>query len=175
MKSINEFGHVAMVRPCQFRMPAGFSLMEMMVVLLIIAILAAMAIPTYLPVTARKQVNHALEIPEVYKLSIKTYYRMKKAFPESNEVIGMPDADKLISNTVRSVALENGAMHVELGNRVIRELDGKILSIQPLVVTGSPGSPVDWACGYAAAPEGMEKVGENRTDIEKKFLPAACR
>lgn len=154
---------------------SGFTMIEMMVVLLIIAILAAMAIPTYLPITARKQVNHALEIPEVYKLSVKTYYGMKKKFPESNETIGMPDANKLISNTVRSVTLENGVLHVELGNRVIRQLDGKILSIQPLVVSGSPASPIDWACGYAVAPSGMEKVGENKTNIERRFLPVGCR
>ena len=153
----------------------GFTLIEMMVVLLIVAILAAMAIPTFLPITARKQVNHALEIPEVYKRLIKSYYQMNRKFPDSNETVGMPESHLLISNTVRSVTLENGAMHIELGNRVIRELDGKIVSVQPLVVIGSPESPMDWACGYAAAPEGMEKAGENRTDIDRRYAPAACR
>lgn len=153
----------------------GFTLIEMMVVLLIIAILAAMAIPAYLPITARKQVNHALELPEVYKRLIKIYYQTSKKFPDANDAVGMPEPHFLISNTVRSVTLENGAMHIELGNRVIRELDGKIVTVQPLVVSGSPESPMDWTCGYAAAPEGMEKVGENRTDIDRRFAPAACR
>jgi type IV pilus assembly protein PilA len=154
---------------------AGFSMIELMVVLLVIAILAAFALPLNLPLTGRKQINHALEIPEAYKSKIRAYYRFHGKFPESNKELGIPQPDKLISTTVTSMTLEAGAMHVELGNKVLAELKGKIISVQPVVVPDSPGSPIDWVCAYAPAPEGMEKVGVNRTDVGKSFPPSACR
>lgn len=152
----------------------GFSLIELMVVLLIIAILAAMMIPINLPLTGRKQIRHALEIPEAYKDTIRSYYLINGKFPESNTELGIPLPEQLISTTVTRMTLEEGAMHVELGNKVLKDLKGKIISIQPLVVIGSPTSPIDWVCAYALAPEGMEKVGENRTDVGRRFVPSDC-
>jgi len=153
----------------------GFSLIELMVVLLIIAILAAMAIPVNTLPKGRKQVLHALEIPEAYKTAITTYYRFRGKFPESNETLGIPLPDKLISTSVVRMTLEKGAMHVELGNKVLPVLKGKIISVQPVVVTDSPNSPIDWVCAFAKAPEGMEKVGENKTNIGPRFAPSICR
>ncbi len=153
----------------------GFSLIELMVVLLIVAILAAMAIPVNILPKGRKQVLHALEIPESYKSAVTAYYRIRGKFPDSNEDLGIPLPDKLISTAVVRMTLEKGAMHVEMGNKVLEVLNGKIISVQPVVVTDSPNSPIDWVCAFAAAPEGMEKVGENRTTIGPKFAPSVCR
>ena len=52
---------------------------------------------------------------------------------------------------------------------------GEILSIRPLVVPGSPLTPLSWNCGYREAPTGMEPVGENRSTVEPKYVPSACR
>lgn len=160
------------------RFPAtitGFTLIELMVVLLVMAILAAMAIPINLPLTGRKQIHHALQIPEAYKGAIYAFYRKHGRFPETNEELDMPRPEQLISTTVTSMTLENGAMHVQLGNSVLNDLKGKIVTIQPLVVTGSSRSPIDWSCAYMVPPPGMEKVGENRTDVDRRFVPSGCR
>jgi type IV pilus assembly protein PilA len=42
-------------------------------------------------------------------------------------------------------------------------------------VKDSPTSPISWICGYSATPEGMMAVGDNLTNVDKKFLPLGCR
>jgi type IV pilus assembly protein PilA len=69
----------------------------------------------------------------------------------------------------------DGALHVELGNRINALLDGQVLSLRPMVVTGSPESPISWTCGNAEPPVGMEAIGENRTTVDDRFLPPTCR
>lgn len=149
-------------------------MIELMVVLLVMAILAAMVIPINLPLTGRKQVNHALQIPDTYKSKISSYYNHHLKFPESNEELGIPEPEKLISTTVTKMTVENGAMHVQLGNDVLKDLKGKIITVQPLLVSGSPTSPIDWICAYNSPPEGMERVGENRSNLKRSFVPSAC-
>ena len=62
-----------------------------------------------------------------------------------------------------------------MGNKASKPLKGKILSFRPAVVTGSPQSPIAWLCGYDEPVTGMQAVGDNKTDLEKEYLPAACR
>lgn len=73
------------------------------------------------------------------------------------------------------VDVHNGAISVTFGNFANTAVAGKVLTLQPLVVTGSPASPTSWRCGYRAAPRGMEVVGENQTNVNLQFLPTACR
>jgi hypothetical protein len=48
-------------------------------------------------------------------------------------------------------------------------------SLRPLVVKGSPQSPMAWACGDSATPSGMAPVGKNRITLKPMFLPSSCR
>ena len=71
--------------------------------------------------------------------------------------------------------MDGGALHVHMGNNANKLIEGKIVTLQPLVVTGSPASPMSWRCGLRSIPNGMEGAGSNHTDIDRKFLPSACR
>jgi type IV pilus assembly protein PilA len=153
----------------------GFTLIEMMVVVAIIAILALMALPSPDPAIARKQVTESMELIEDYKKLVAFYHKSAQVFLKDNQEAGMPAADKILGNYLDRVDLVNGAFHLHFGNKAHPEIKNKTLSIQPIMVADSPQSPISWICGKAAVPQGMQAVGENRTDIEIKNLPLNCR
>lgn len=103
------------------------------------------------------------------------YHSDALSFPVNNEELGLPPRDKLIGNTIAGVDVENGAVHITIGNKVAKSLDGKILTFRPAMVIDSPISPIAWLCGYDEAVPGMEAVGTNRTDIPRELLPQNCR
>ncbi|ALP54800.1 pilus assembly protein PilA [Candidatus Tenderia electrophaga] len=156
-------------------MQRGFTLIELMIVVAIIGILAGVAIPSYQTYTTRAQVTESLVIVGELKSMVAEYYKQRGQFPADNAGAGIPAADLLLGNYVRGIELTDGAFHVEFGNKVNKILEGKILTIRPIVVTGSPLSPFSWVCGNADIPEGMEASGENRTDVDRTLLPASCR
>jgi len=153
----------------------GFTLIEMLLVLAVVAILAVMAIPSVYPMKARGQIAGSLEITAKRKSRITSLYEATQSFPEDNKQAELPEPDYLIGNFTESTTLEKGALHIVLGNKVMPALKGKTLTLQPITVKGSPASPISWICGLSSVPEGMRAVGDNKTDIESKFLPLSCR
>lgn len=157
------------------RSSKGFTLIEIMVVVAIIAILALMALPTPDPAISRKQVTESLELIEDYKKLVSFYHKSAQVFLKDNKEAGIPAADKLLGNYVDRIDFKDGAFHLHFGNKAHPNIKNKTLSIQPVVVMGSPESPISWICGKASAPAGMKAVGENRTDVDVKDLPMNCR
>ncbi len=153
----------------------GFTLIELMIVVAIIGILAGIAIPAYQDYTVRAQVVEAFSLASEIKGSVQEFRKDRGRLPKSNREAGVPDANLLIGNYVSSIDVQDGALHVHMGNHVNKAIEGKIVTLQPLLVTGSPASPMSWRCGLRAVPKGMEAVGANRTDIDNKFLPSSCR
>lgn len=153
----------------------GFTLIEMLVVIAIIAILALIAMPSPDPTIARRQVIESMELVEDYKKLVAFYHKSTQVFLKDNKEAGIPAADKLLGNYVDRIELKDGVFHVHFGNKAHTAIKDKTLSIQPIMVKGSPESPISWICGKAAVPAGMQAVGENRTDLELKDLPLNCR
>lgn len=153
----------------------GFTLIEMMVVVAIIAILALIALPSPEPAIARKQVVESLGLIEDYKKLVEYYHKSAHVFLKNNDHAKIPPADKLLGNYVDRIELNDGAFHIRFGNKAHPEIKNKTLSVRPLVVKGSPESPMSWNCGRAAVPSNMQAVGEDRTDIDIKNLPLDCR
>lgn len=83
--------------------------------------------------------------------------------------------EHLIGNYVRRVEIGDGALHIEFGQLANENIKGKWVTLQPLVVKGSPASPMSWRCARRQIPDGMIAMGENRTTVDNKFLPASCR
>lgn len=153
----------------------GFTLIELMVVVAIIAILALMALPSPDPTIARRQVAESMELVEDYKKLVAFYHQSTQVFLNNNTEAGIPPADKLLGNYVDRIDLIQGAFHIHFGNKAHPNIKNKTLSIQPIMVSGSPESPISWICGKAAVPQGMQAVGENRTNLDLKDLPLNCR
>lgn len=154
---------------------SGFTLLEMLVVLAIIAILATLVMPSNANRHIQKQVLESVELVERYQGNLEALYVATGAFPEDNKAAGMPEPEKIIGHFLQRVDVENGAMHLQFGRKFPESLAGKRLSIRPLIVEGSPGSPVSWVCGYDAVPQGMKANADNRTNLELTHLPLRCR
>jgi len=154
---------------------AGFTMVEMMVVIGIVAILALIAAPSFQDGIVRDQIKDALPLADLAKTPIAAAWTVAQLFPSDNAAAGLPAADKIVSNYISSVLVQNGAIHVTFGNRANGAILGKILSLRPAVVEDAPIVPVAWVCGSAEAPNKMALKGENRTNIAANYLPLSCR
>lgn len=155
--------------------PRGFTLVEMMVVLGIVAILALMMIPSYHQRSVREQVVEALPLAEIAKTPVALSWAVARTFPADNAAAGLPATEKIVSNFVSALSVEGGAIHITFGNRAYSQIRGKVLTLRPAVVEDAPVVPVAWVCGFAAPPDKMTVKGANKTDVAKDYLPARCR
>ncbi|MEO8152239.1 MAG: pilin [Rhizobacter sp.] len=154
--------------------PCGFTLIEMVVVMAIIAILALMALPSLQGKYVRDQINEGIPLADIAKRPIELAWPLMKSMPDDNAAVGLPVADKIVNNVVKSVTVDKGAIHIVFGNRANGALQGKTLTLRPAVVEDAPVVPVAWVCGHAAAPDKMIALGVDKTDIPKAYLPVKC-
>jgi type IV pilus assembly protein PilA len=152
----------------------GFSLIELMVVVAIIAILALMAVPRLTGKYIHEHIVEAMPLANIAKAPVAAAWATTQTLPEDNESAGLPEADKMVNNVVKSITVEKGAIHILFGNRANGALQGKTLTLRPAVVEDEPVVPVAWVCGHAKAPEKMVALGADRTDIAKAHLPVNC-
>ena len=152
----------------------AFTLIELMIVVSLIGILAAIAIPSYQIYTLKAHVADPLLYANNLRKPITDYYAHSLEFPKNNHQARLPEPDKLISNKIKKVEVIDGAIHILLGNKIPKPLQGKYLTFRPAVVDGSPTSPISWLCGYAEPVDGMKAVGTNKTNVDQKYLPGEC-
>jgi len=153
----------------------GFTLIEVMIVMAIIAILALMLVPTYQDKFIRDQIVEALPLADIAKKRVEASWSAVQAFPRDNKSAGLPAADKIVSNYIRATLVQDGAIHITFGNSANGQIMGKTLSIRPAIVPDAPIVPIAWVCGNAAGPGKMTVKEKNRTNIPVSYLPFNCR
>jgi len=154
---------------------SGFTLIELLVVLAIVAILALFAMPGVSDKLIRDRIVESVKLADIVKPRVAQAWSDSGKLPVDNAAAGLPDADKIVSEYVSSVAIESGAIQVTFGNRAGPALHGKVLSLRPGVVEDARIVPVSWVCGDADPPNKMIARGLNKTDVPARYLPLNCR
>ncbi|ENX0336263.1 prepilin-type N-terminal cleavage/methylation domain-containing protein [Neisseria gonorrhoeae] len=158
----------------------GFTLIELMIVIAIVGILAAVALPAYQDYTARAQVSEAILLAEGQKSAVTEYYLNHGEWPENNTSAGVASATDIKGKYVQSVTVENGVVTAQMKpSGVNKEIKDKKLSLWAKRENGS----VKWFCGQpvtrtkADAKDDTDAVTADATGtkIETKHLPSTCR
>lgn len=153
----------------------GFTLIELMIVIAIISTLATMAMPSLMDRVIRSQVKESLQLAEMVQQGVDEFYRHHKRLPATNKEAGLPAAEKIIGNFTSKIMVEDGAIHITLGNRINLHASGKVVSLRPAVVKDEPRVPIAWVCGQATVPNGMTSPAANQTTLLSRLLPIECR
>jgi type IV pilus assembly protein PilA len=172
----------------------GFTLIELMIVVAIIGILAAIAIPAYQDYTIRSQVTEGLNLAGAVKAAVAETYAQTGTWPASLTELGIVDAGgaetpptgKYVSSV--DLTADPGTITITYsspasGGQANAVLDTLTLSLQPYV---SPNADVVWRCGAASPPTGTGAVDTDgagnasadsaaATSVLDKYLPASCR
>ncbi|HHY5240566.1 TPA: pilin [Neisseria meningitidis] len=156
----------------------GFTLIELMIVIAIVGILAAVALPAYQDYTARAQVSEAILLAEGQKSAVTEYYLNHGEWPANNSSAGVASSSEIKGKYVEKVEVKNGVITATmLSSGVNNEIKGKKLS---LWATRQDGS-VKWFCGQPVtrADKATDAVAAAKTGtddkINTKHLPSTCR
>jgi type IV pilus assembly protein PilA len=141
----------------------GFTLIELMIVVAIIGILAAIAIPAYQDYTIRAQVSEGLNLAAGAKAAVSEYFMDRGVMPTNNTDAGISSPVSIQGNYVESVTVTNGVIQVDYASAAPQQanqiLDPANLVLSPTTNSGS----VDWDCRSGPG------------TISPKHLPSACR
>ncbi|HFC8117217.1 TPA: pilin [Neisseria meningitidis] len=157
----------------------GFTLIELMIVIAIVGILAAVALPAYQDYTARAQVSEAILLAEGQKSAVTEYYLNHGEWPKNNTSAGVASTPSDIKGKyVQKVEVAKGVITATmLSSGVNKEIQGKKLSLWAKRQDGS----VKWFCGQPVTRDANNtaddavKTGTDSEKINTKHLPSTCR
>jgi type IV pilus assembly protein PilA len=152
----------------------GFTLIELMIVVAIIGILAAIAIPAYQDYTIRAQVTEGLNLAGDLKASIAEWYAQTGEWADLAQLGISGGATVKAAKYVTGVDVVDGTITITYGNQANQNIDTQTLSLKPGV---NANFDVVWVCGNADTPSAgdVSTSGAVNTTLLNKYLPATCR
>ncbi|WP_322522415.1 pilin [Guyparkeria halophila] len=138
----------------------GFTLIELMIVVAIIGILAAIAIPAYQDYTIRAQVSEGMSLASGVRTAMSESFQTTGDWPTDNSAAGVSPSNEIVGEYVSGVAVStdgtNGLITATFGSGANGEITGSNLTL-----TGTDeGGSISWECGGSVA---------------TKYLPSSCR
>jgi type IV pilus assembly protein PilA len=160
------------------RKSAGFTLIELMIVVAIIGILGSLAISSYQTYIVRAQISEGLALASSAKVPVVEAYLQDGVAPANRTAAGMSVfATDTSGGYVGGVSIVNGRIDIVYnGPDVHSAIAGQTLSLTPYV--GANVSTVLWRCGTAGAPAGAIMVGGDPhlvPTVANRYLPQICR
>jgi type IV pilus assembly protein PilA len=164
----------------------GFTLIELMIVVAIVGILAAIALPAYQDYTKRAHVAEGLSVAGGAKTTLTEFAGTNGTWPGNNASAGLPHAASILGNAVTSVwvgcgtGYTKGTDYTAATSCDVKDKLGfitiifneKVASGTVLVMEGSTGEgsgSIRWDCGR------QNKISNASTTVLPKWLPARCR
>lgn len=135
----------------------GMTLIELMVVVAVVAILAAIAVPTYQDYVARARISEALMFADATKLAVTEHYVATGQMPNNNADLGLNETANLTTDTISGISIGSGGVITITLQNVGASMNGKALSLTPQV-TGA--DLLTWKC---------------TTSGEPRMVPPGCR
>lgn len=140
---------------------SGFTLIELMIVVAILAILMAIAIPAYQDYTIRAQVTEGMNLADGAKSAVWDYWSSRGKFPDDNSEAGLPDADSITGEYVSKVEIDHdGQITVEFK----ADASNKAIKNETLILKALgdvDDASMSWSCNEGSMPA--------------KYLPTRCR
>ena len=146
------------------KLQKGFTLIELMIVVAIIGILAAVAIPAYQDYTIRAKVTEGLSLATAGKTSVSEFFSSHGDLPDSNASAGMASATSIKGNSVKSVGVGTTDGAPAKGNILITFSNTPAIQDSTLLlIPTTVGGGVKWSCTSTTG------------TLEPKYRPSSCR
>ncbi len=138
---------------------AGFTLMELLIVLALVAVMSMIAVPIYRNYVQSAKITEGMTLASAMQLDAEVYYTLNGQWPDNNKVLGLPDAESYRGNSVDSVKLEGQMITVTFNDDINGEKEGVV----QLILTGNvvDSGLIRWKC-----------EGKN---IKESDLPSSCK